>query len=421
MFGHAAIHETVYNRLTDEDVDWMLRHNGRLGQAFNSFYGISGFVSGSIDTVLGSITDSAYSSLEPKIQSGLYRYISEKTSGDNAGKWLGTVFGIDTLKAKTSIASIVSDVTLWTGTIMSNESLRRVISLSATTVNWFATNTSSVYTDFITEVCTNTDATMDLFTSLILVDGLTTFMNTEAAVTVMAANENSMKAVTYMVDPFAAMIASETAMTAVAASEVAVNVIIESFTNVANSQTVLDSIKENLTAIEGSLPSIANSELNISEVGDVKTNIANVILSLQKTTTQADILIANITALVASNTAMTAIVNNDTSLNAINNSEEACNALSNLLTNDTMVTSVSLLNNTYTIYEGICFLKTVRANNSILNTVVGYDDNSQTFTASMGKVSINKLVRNKLTLSVNNPEYGGPGNNVTEVVYAKLL
>lgn len=315
MFGHSAIHETVYERLTDGDVDYMIRHNGRLGQSFNSFYDSSAFSSGVINSVLKDITADSYNILEIKLQHGINRYISEMTSGDTAGEWLGTVFDVSELKAKTTMASIVSDSTLWNNTIMANESLRYVVCLSAATIDWFANNDSDAYIAFITEVCNSTKATMDLFTALngIGAEKLTTFMETESVVTVMASKRDSMVAVTYMTEPFAAMIASETAMTIVAASETAVDVIIESMTNAANSETVLDGIKEDLTSIKDALSSIANTETVIAEVADVKENISNVVTSLQKVTSQADILSENIYNLTQSSTALMALLTNDTS------------------------------------------------------------------------------------------------------------
>lgn len=317
MFGHNAIHETVYERLTDDDVDYMIRHNARLGQAFNSFYNTSAFPAGVINTILKTLTSSSYTLLELKLQNGINRYVSEMTSGDTAGEWLGTVFEVDALKEKTDMASIISDSTLWNNTVMTNEPLRFAICISAGTIDWFANNESDAYIDFITEVCNSTKSTMDLFTILGSNDKLTTFMETESVVSVMTNKYESMVAVTYMIDPFAAMIASETAMTAVVSSETAMNVIIDSITNAINSETVLNGIKGNLTSIEESLPNIANTEPNITEVVDVKDHITDVVVSLQTVTSQTNVLIANIDALIASETAMTAIASNETVVNRI--------------------------------------------------------------------------------------------------------
>ena len=327
MYGHDAIHETIYERFTDTDIDYMLRNNSQLGQSFNSFYGVTYFPAGGIDKVLSQLTVDSYDSLEPKFKSGIYRYISEKTAGDTAGQWLGTLYNNDNLKAKTNIASIVSNTDIWTNDIMTNASLRRVISLSQTTVEWFAANPSTAYVNFITEVCHNTDATMALFTSLSLVNDLTDFMNNETVVTTLANNQESMVATTFMIEPFAALISSEVAMTAVANSEVAMNVIISSITNVTNSETVLDGIDGNLTTIKNALPNIANTELVISEVGQAKTVVAEVVAKLETVSSQTHTLIDNIDDLVNSSTAMNAVAASSTAMNAVAASSTAMNAV----------------------------------------------------------------------------------------------
>lgn len=318
MFGHDAIHDTVYERLTDADVDYMLRHNTRLGQAFNSFYSVSDFTSGRIDSVLSAITAASYNVLDLKFQSGINRYVSEKTSGNTAGEWLGTVFGIASLKSKTTMASIISDTTLWNNTVAVNESLRFVICLSVSAAEYMASHSnSSNYVSFIETVAQSTDATMTLINALAATSQLDTFFANESVCTAIANSAPSMTAICYNTDGFAAMIASETAMTIVANSETAVNAIVEGITNAANSEGVLDGIKGNLTSIGEALPSIANTETVIAEVADVKENISGVVTSLQKVISQTDVLVNNIDALFSNETAMNAFVASETALNAI--------------------------------------------------------------------------------------------------------
>ena len=432
LFGHSAIHETVYERLTDEDVDYMIRHNVRLGQSFNSFYDSSVFASGAVDTVLNTITSVSYNVLETKLQHGINRYISEMTSGYTAGTWLGTVFSVDALKEKTDIASIISDTTLWTDIIMENESLRYVICLSTSTIDWFANNESDVYIDFINEVCNSTKATTDLFTAITGADKLTTFMDNEYVFSVVASKTESMIAITYMTAPFAAMIASETAMNIVANSDVAMSVIVDSLSNVANSENVLDTIKKNLSSIESSLPSIANSDTNIEEVADVKTHISDVILSLQKTTTQTDILISNITNLFSSTTAMTAIVNNSSVLTAIANndkarvlfesSSEAVNAMNTMVDSNSSVSSVdnkdvyvSTDSNTNPVnnivYSGLVWIKSI-SNGSANNYQTFYVDTISSgrlgpyYAWNMGTKMINKFANDYvIAMTASNGSY----------------
>lgn len=322
LFGHDAIHDTVYERFTDDEVDYMIERNARLGQSLNSFYSIDDFASGPIDTVLRSITIAAYNKLDIKFQNGINRYISEKTS-ENAGAWLTSVFDID-MSGYQTMDDLLADTAFWNSTVASNESLRFVISLSVSSAEYMASHTdSSIYVSFIETVAQSTDATMTLINALAATAQLETFFANESVCTAIANSAPSMTAICYNTDGFAAMIASETAMTIVAASETAVNVIIDGITNAANSETVLDGIKSDLTSIEESLPSIANTETVITEVADVKENISGVVTSLQKVTSQTDVLVENIDALLESETAVTVLFNSSSVISALYNNAES--------------------------------------------------------------------------------------------------
>lgn len=321
LFGHDAIHDTVYERFTDDEVDYMIERNARLGQSYNSFYSIDDFASGPVDTVLKSITTAAYNKLDIKFQNGINRYISSHTS-KNAGAWLTSVFDID-MSSYQTMDDLLADTAFWNSTVASNESLRFVISLSVSSAEYMASHTdSSIYVSFIETVAQSTDATMTLINALAATSQLETFFANESVCNAIANSAPSMTAICYNTDGFAAMIASETAMTIVAASETAVNVIVDGITNATNSESVLDGINGNLTAIEESLPNIANSETVIVEVADVKENISAVMTSLQKVTSQTDVLIANIDALLSSETAISAILESSTARMALYNNAE---------------------------------------------------------------------------------------------------
>ena len=412
MFGHDAIHETVYNRFTDEDVDYMIRNNGQLGQSFNSFYSVTNFVSGGIDTILGHLDMDAYDVLEPKFKSGIYRYISENTKDENTGKWLGTIFNNEEFKAKTTIESIVSDADLWTRVIMDNPAMKRVISISETTVQYFASNPSDAYVDFITEVCHNTDATMSLFRSLKIVNGITDFMNNEAVVQVLANNRESMVATTFMLEPFAAMIASEVAMNSVANSDVAVEVIIDGITNVANSEVVLDGIDINLEEIKNALPNIANTEIIISEVGEAKDLVTEVADKLGTISSQTHTLISNIHDLVNSSTAINAILASSTAINAILASETAMNVVygSSTFIAKYMLSAVGIDFTAYTDLNSIAVdtsaITSIIANGLAMNIFVkstcSWED-KRNFVMALNKST--SYVRSIYTTCNNNPEY----------------
>ena len=326
LFGHKAIHETVYNRLTDADADYMLLNNGRLGQSFNSFYRTDSFPSGTINDILKCLTISNYRKMELKFQNAINRYISDNTES-NAGNWLTDIFEID-MSGYHTIDEMLADSNLWSNIISSNEPLRLVICLSISTTEYIISHSNnSIYLEFINTVAQSTGATMTLIEALTGTSELDTFFSNESVCSTIANNTSSMIAICYSIAGFSAMINSKTAMEKVAASDIAIKVIIDAITNITSSESVLNGIKGNMTSIEESLPNIANTEMAISEISSVKENISDVITSLHKVTSQTDILITNIHSLISDDVAMSSIISSKPAMDAIAINEEAMNMI----------------------------------------------------------------------------------------------
>lgn len=297
MFGHDAIHDTVYERLTDADVDYMLRHNTRLGQAFNSFYSVSDFTSGRIDSVLSAITAASYNVLDLKFQSGINRYVSEKTSGNTAGEWLGTVFGIASLKSKTTMASIISDTTLWNNTVAVNESLRFVICLSVSAAEYMASHSnSSNYVSFIETVAHSTDATMTLINALAATSQLETFFANESVCNAVTRSEPSMIAICYNLDAFASFINSPVAMTYVQDSDIAQNVIVNAISSVGEQEIKMNIVHSSLDTINTNIESIQEWDAVISKIETTNREIDDCLTSIYSVLDNADILVENMSS-----------------------------------------------------------------------------------------------------------------------------
>ena len=293
LFGHTAIHDVVYDRFTDADVDYMIRHNGRLGQSFNSFYHISDFTSGAIDDVIKVMTSDAYTKLELKLQNGINRYISDMTSGDTAGEWLSTIFGIDALKSKTTMASILGDTELWNNTIVSNDSLRLSICISAAAINWFSSNNSDAFLSFITEVANSTEASMSLIKALTSTSKLSTFFSNESVCSILTANSNSMKAICYDIDAFDAFLNSNTARNAFTRSEVAQTIMQESLVLAANANVSLGVVKTHMDGISEVIPDLSVSSDLIKDIESATNGVESCMSKLKTVTENVGDLILN--------------------------------------------------------------------------------------------------------------------------------
>jgi hypothetical protein len=92
VFKVFSIHKIIYDRLTSADVDYMIKHNSRLGTALNNYYGSEIVKAGNIDKVLSTITQDKLNSLEPKFREGIIRYFSGKLSVEGAPAWLAELY-----------------------------------------------------------------------------------------------------------------------------------------------------------------------------------------------------------------------------------------------------------------------------------------------------------------------------------------
>lgn len=110
LFGHKAIHQIVYDRLTAEDVDYMLARNTKLGVDLNSFYNReTNFVNGGIDMVLQNMTTKDYLRIENKFREGICRYIENKMKSDNIGQWLSELFEKSCFENFKTVKEIIAD------------------------------------------------------------------------------------------------------------------------------------------------------------------------------------------------------------------------------------------------------------------------------------------------------------------------
>lgn len=290
LFGHDAIHDTVYERFTDDEVDYMITKNARLGQSLNSFYSIDDFASGPVDTVIKSITIAAYNKLDIKFQNGINRYISSHTS-ENAGAWLTSVFDID-MSSYQTMDDLLADTAFWNSTVASNESLRFVISLSVSSAEYMASHTdSSIYVSFIETVAQSTDATMTLINALAATAQLDTFFANESVCNTIANSAPSMTAICYNLDGFSSLINSDVAMGAVQNSNVAQDTIIDLLIVVSDNTTKLDIIHSSLDTIEENVSSMAEGEIAISHITDAKDKITSCEKVINSILDKADVLV----------------------------------------------------------------------------------------------------------------------------------
>lgn len=368
MFGHDAIHEYVYNRLTDADVDVMIHDNPRLGQSFNSFYNTSVFADGDIDTVLSGITSTNFNVLELKLQSGIVRYVSEKTIGDTAAEWLGNVFGVD-MSTYTTMASILADTDFWTNTIMLNESMLFVVCSSYAAIDFVSEATGTLFTDFIETASNSVPATDGLISALNGVSRLDEFFANETVCNIITSKEEAVTAICYNLQGFSAFINSTVAMTCVQNSEAAQDVIVNAIAVVGDTETKLNEIHTALDIINTDITSLKDGTKVVDEIEETKTKITDCLNSIHGVTGKADILAENVDTLL----------NNKEALKTLLQSNHAFDTLANSSANEKVAQAVISLNigtyiNGYRIAEsGLIGKRRTVISNVHTNSTSGYN------------------------------------------------
>lgn len=78
LFGHSAIHDVVYNRLTEENIDRLYMYSGYLGRQLNNFHSTERYRTGDADDVFAGITVDGYNKLEDKMRWGFQRHADRK-------------------------------------------------------------------------------------------------------------------------------------------------------------------------------------------------------------------------------------------------------------------------------------------------------------------------------------------------------
>jgi hypothetical protein len=429
MFGHDAIHEYVLTRFTDDDVDYMIRKNNRLGQSFNSFYNIDSFIDGGIDKVLSQMTYAEYNKLDSIFQRGINRYIDKMTS-ENAGKWLDNIFGVSDFSSYASIPDILKNTNLWTTVISQNESMRAIICYAASAVTFVATEDTEIYKDFIKTVATSTQAMMELFEAVQAADKLSEFFDDEDIANTVASNRASMEAIMYSIPGFSAMISSETAMTIVSGNETAIEVLVEAIANSAKSEAVLSDINNDLSDISTNLEQIANTDIVIEEVGDVKKEIEVVVGKLQTVTSQTDVLINNINKILSDEDAMIAIGSSKMAMNAIGNDAKATSTVINnteamtaLMSNAkclaTIISSDMTMGAEFSIAMGkyVSLIDTILSSSNDLFTKQ-YNSSAGSYTSN-GSTNINRVETNTINIIIPTSfkAYSYYGFNAPVVIY----
>ena len=111
-----SIHEIMYERFTEADIDYMIERNPRLGECLNNYYEEEIFPTGNIDEIVLNISDDKLDKIEGKFRDGIVRYLKKELLADGVCEWIAEKYNIpdiasySTIKEFAAVKSVVDQV-----------------------------------------------------------------------------------------------------------------------------------------------------------------------------------------------------------------------------------------------------------------------------------------------------------------------
>lgn len=345
LYGHQAIHEYVYNRLTEDNIDDLFDKSGKLGRQMNNFHNNTAYAVGGAKEVLAGMTMNTYNDMIDKFRLGYQRYVDKHLQAEAVGQWILEVFNVD-LSAYNTIEEIVMTAEAWELALQSeplmvaltsSEYVMTLIAESEVATEKFA---DAIYYAGQNEKAINVIANYDSLVQQVVNDqtSMEWIASSENAIMVILENEN-----------FATQaLASEVAMTAFGNSETAVMLICEFVANIPVSSDALTAIDESMIEIDAQIGSVLNGSDVSGKIADAHTAIEVAVKAIDGVTENA-VIVDNMVALIIENeTFCNQIVQNLGMLQAIGASESAMTACAGSTTMiNAMASSPHIVERTY--------------------------------------------------------------------------
>jgi uncharacterized protein YjgD (DUF1641 family) len=123
LYAHTQLHDIVYNRLSDENIDNLFNKSSSFGNQLNFFYDTTIFPNTS-DELCSNMDDEKYTKMEDKFKSGYLRYFKKHFQSETCGVWVNTNFSFndESLKIITSYDELI-DYLNTNNLLFSNSSL----------------------------------------------------------------------------------------------------------------------------------------------------------------------------------------------------------------------------------------------------------------------------------------------------------
>lgn len=309
LYGHTGIHDYVYNRLAEEDVDNLFAISARLGRQLNNFHSTDIYADGEINAVLAGMTIDSYNALEPKMRQGYQRYVNRKLSAaSGVGAWIKEVFGLE-LSSYETIADIINDPAGW-DLLLTSEPVMVAVTSSAAAME--------VITGSETAVEKLTQAIVYSYSNEVVIDTIinnevlfAVIVDNEQAMNTIANNANSVKKIMESDVALLMCLNSEVATTVLTNNSIAVQQMADSYLDIQTQFVATMSVDDNFDNIRAILDKMIYGETINEKMVTAHTACETAVTAYQGIIDQVPVKTTTIDLFMNDDTYMQAILSSD--------------------------------------------------------------------------------------------------------------
>lgn len=309
LYGHTGIHDYVYNRLTEEDVDNLFAISARLGRQLNNFHSTDIYAAGGVNTVLAGMTMEAYNALLPKMRQGYQRYVDGKLAAESGvGAWLKEIFGLE-LAAYETIAEIINDPDGW-DILLTSEAAMVAVTSSVTAM--------AVITGSETAVEKLTQAIVYAYSNEVVINAIinnevlfAVIVDSEQAMNSIANSANSVKKIMESDVALLMCLNSEVATAVLTNNSIAVQQMADSYLDIQTQFVATMSVDDNFDNIRAILDKMIYGETINEKMVNAHTACETAVTSYQGIIDQVPVKTTTIDVFMANDTYMKAILTSD--------------------------------------------------------------------------------------------------------------
>lgn len=257
LYSHRAIHDYIYERLTDKNIDALYSKSGILSDQINAFHFSNLYLGNNAIELIQNLTQASYLALSEKFKQGIQRVAEQFLAHSNGvGKWLNITFSFNnsTFDKKETWAEILEDETL-IKLIFENEAAITTVTASQSAVKALVDTTNSF--QIITEhILVSVRAEKIWSNAVFNQDFMGAIFQNPDATTAVAKSAQALGEIVHSAPAIAALVANPDALNIIITTPESKELLIQTMRDVSTSLAALTQTETDIASISAQLPNI---------------------------------------------------------------------------------------------------------------------------------------------------------------------